>query len=146
MSSPTTSRRNICIALWGRAVSVVMGKPAIFYTLLLALILSGTVPQGFMRTTGADGTSLVLCTSQGPTEVWLTASGDIQPDPPSEQTPTDISDCLAITLSLVMVQARFETPARTAEFSPYSRVYIDRSNALIPAKTPLQPRAPPVLI
>lgn len=47
--------------------------------LLLALVLLGTVPDGTMRQAGPDGIRLVLCTSDGTKEVWLTEDGDTVP-------------------------------------------------------------------
>jgi len=121
-------------------------RSAICHTLLLALILSGTVPQGFMRSSDADGMALVLCSPDGLTEVWLTADGEIQDEAPADQPSSDMPDCLAVTLSVAMLQSWLGALAQPVEFSPYSATFIDRRSALIPAITPLQPRAPPVLI
>ena len=48
-------------------------------TLLLGLVLLGTVPDGMMRKAGADGIRLVLCTGDGTREVWLTEDGETIP-------------------------------------------------------------------
>ncbi|CUH65490.1 hypothetical protein TG4357_01893 [Thalassovita gelatinovora] len=47
--------------------------------LVLALVLLGTVPDGMMRHAGPDGIRLVLCTSSGTKEVWLTEDGSTIP-------------------------------------------------------------------
>ncbi|WP_323786459.1 DUF2946 family protein [Thalassovita sp.] len=47
--------------------------------LVLALVLLGTVPDGMMRQSGPDGIRLVLCTSDGTKEVWLTDDGGTTP-------------------------------------------------------------------
>lgn len=145
MSNQTTSKRHYCVDLQGPALSFVTRQSAVFLTLLLALILSGTVPQGFMRSKGADGMTIVLCTADGPTEVWLSADGDVQKEAPVDHSSPEISDCLGITLSLVLVQSWFETLVYPAEFSPYRATFIDRRRALVVEHSPLQPRAPPAL-
>lgn len=56
------------------------------YTLMtmIALALSGTIPQGWMPAAGADGkVLLVICTSDGPTERWVDLDGD---EPPHDDT------------------------------------------------------------
>ena len=45
--------------------------------LMLALIGSVTVPDGFMRVSGPDGVRLILCTSAGVQEVLLTDAGEV---------------------------------------------------------------------
>lgn len=47
--------------------------------LLLSLLLAGMVPDGMMRQAGPDGMRLVLCTSEGTQEVWLTDDGEVIP-------------------------------------------------------------------
>ncbi|TDK42379.1 DUF2946 family protein [Antarcticimicrobium luteum] len=47
--------------------------------LLLALLGTATVPNGLMRAQGPDGMRLVLCTSDGTQEVWLTDDGEAIP-------------------------------------------------------------------
>lgn len=130
----------------GRATSIALRQTVVFCTLLFALVLSGSVPQGYMQSTNGDGMAIVLCTTNGPIEVWQTAQGEVMDAAPADHSSTDIADCLAITLSLVLVQSRFEALAQPVEFSPYHTTFIDRRGALISARTPLQPRAPPVLI
>lgn len=54
--------------------------------LLVSLLLMATVPQGMMRIGGADGMRVVLCTSDGPTEIWLGADGTPIDEPEHEQS------------------------------------------------------------
>lgn len=120
-----------------------VARMSVFLTLLIALIVSGTVPQGFMRDSRAGGMALVLCTPEGPTEVWLTAEGEIEEVAPTDHSSKDAPACLAVTLSMVLVQAQLDTLGQTAEFAPYRTTFIDRRSALVTTHTPLQPRAPP---
>ncbi|WP_417258134.1 hypothetical protein [Celeribacter sp.] len=143
MTNPTVNIGHFREGLFGRAVSFVTRQSVLFCTLIFALILSGTVPQGFMRSSDDDGIMLVLCTSGGPTEVWLSADGDILDDAPADNSAPDLPNCLAITLSLVLVQAWHDALVNTAEFSPYRATFINRRRALIAEQSPLQPRAPP---
>ncbi|WP_226782889.1 DUF2946 family protein [Oceaniglobus trochenteri] len=112
--------------------------------LLVSLVLSGTVAQGFMRVAGDDGMAVVLCTPEGPTEVWLTEDGRTLDEQPADHAPSETSGCLAITLSLVLVQAWLVTLATPAEFGMFRTVLVDRRHALVSDATPHQPRAPPL--
>ncbi len=99
-----------------------------------------------MRSAGDDGMSLVLCTTEGPKQVWLSTDGDIQENAPTEHEPAEMSDCLAITLSLVLIQSWLGALAHPSEFTPHRLVFVDQRRARAPAYTPLQPRAPPALV
>ncbi len=57
--------------------------------LLLSLLLSGMVPDGMMRQAGADGMQLVLCTPDGPQEVWLSEDGEVTPVAKGGGAPSD---------------------------------------------------------
>ncbi|MBU2867849.1 DUF2946 family protein [Pacificibacter marinus] len=146
MSNQTVNKRHCCESLLGSALSFVAHRSAVFCILLVALVLSGTVPQGFMRSAADDGMMLVLCTPNGPTEVWMTADGDIQEKAPIDHTTSEQMDCLAVTLSLVLVQSWLETLVNPAEFSPFRTTFIDQRRALVVEHSPLQPRAPPKFI
>ena len=52
--------------------------------LLLALLATMSVPNGFMRASGPDGMGRVLCTAEGPQEILLDPSGNQVPDTGSE--------------------------------------------------------------
>lgn len=57
--------------------------------LLLALLGTATVPDGFMRSAAPDGLRIVLCMEDGPREVWLTEAGDVVPvDDHEDRDPT----------------------------------------------------------
>lgn len=144
MSNQATSTGKNLAGLWGRAISTVLRRSTVFYTLLLALFLSGTVPQGFMRAADGGGIAMVLCTTDGATEVWLSADGEILDEAPSDHSSSEMADCLAVSLSLAMVQSWFSALVHVAEFAPYHATFIDRRRALVAALTPLQPRAPPI--
>ncbi|MFC3613640.1 hypothetical protein ACFORG_07690 [Lutimaribacter marinistellae] len=68
---------------------------------VLALICSATVPDGFMRAQGPGGMSLVLCTTDGTQEVWLTDTGEVVSVEGSGtgHDPHDGSSCVQLTVS-----------------------------------------------
>ena len=144
MAMQTVGIQNIWADLLRRAIAVGLRQSAVFFALLLALLFSGTVPQGFMRTADGDGMAIVLCTPNGTTEVWLTASGDIQDEAPVHDSSSEPSECLAITVALAAAQGAVGTLGQTIEIAPYRTGLVDRRGAIAPALTPLQPRAPPV--
>lgn len=114
--------------------------------LLVSLILSGTVPQGMMRTASVDGMQLVLCTPEGPKEVWMGAEGEIHDTLPASDEPHFTQKCLSVTLAMVGLQfwrGALAEPARFATFRPDTS---DLRIARAPASTAHRPRAPPALI
>lgn len=134
----------IWAGLLHRAIAVGLRRSAVFCVLLLAFLLSSTVPQGFMRATDGDGMAIVLCTTDGTSEVWLSANGEIQDEAPVQDTASHQSACLAITVVLTTVQDPVGTLWQTIENAAYLTVFLDRNGAVAPVLTPLQPRAPPV--
>ncbi|WP_366846999.1 hypothetical protein [Pseudophaeobacter sp.] len=75
---------------------------------MLALIGSATVPNGFMRASGPQGLRLVLCTSAGKQEVWLTDTGDIIPvedTTPSHDAPVSHHDASCVQVSVAGTDA-----------------------------------------
>lgn len=98
-----------------------------------------------MRVASNDGMMLVLCTPEGPAEVWLTDDGRALDEQPADHPTEGPSSCMAVTLSLVMVQAWLYTLAGPAEFNAFRPDFIDLRRARLSDKAPNQPRAPPVL-
>lgn len=144
MAMQTVGIRNISADPLGRVIPIGLRRSAVFYTLVLALFLSGIVPQGFMRATDGDGMAIVLCTTDGPSEVWLTADGELQDTAPVDNSSPETLACLAITVALAAVQGGIGTLAQAIETAPYRNVLIDRRGTNAPALTPRQPRAPPI--
>lgn len=139
----TSSRR---LVDWvGSASRLPSHDVALRCVLLLALFMSGNVPQGLMRVASNDGMMLVLCTPEGPTEVWLTDDGRALDEQPADDPTDGPSNCMAVTLSLVMVQAWLYTFAGPAEFTAFLPDLVDFRRARQSDKAPHQPRAPPVL-
>lgn len=114
--------------------------------LLLALIGTGLVPSGFMRVSGPEGMRLVLCTGDGPQEIFVDARGAPIPDDdpggaPGEdhRTASCILSGLVPTLSPEAVLATVQAQAR--RLTPWRRVH------LVPARGPplrlAAARAPP---
>lgn len=67
--------------------------------LLLSLLLAGMVPDGMMRQAGADGMRLVLCTTDGVQEVWLSEDGETTPvDPAQDRKTSHKSQCVQVNL------------------------------------------------
>lgn len=146
MLNPPADKRHFYDGFLSHVMTLFARRSTVFCTLLLALTLSGTVPQGFMRSAADNGMMLVLCTSNGPTEVWMSADGEIHQTAPIDHSPPDLPDCLAVTLSLVMVQAWFDTLVSPAEFVPFHVALSDQLRALVVTHSPLQPRAPPTFV
>jgi len=99
-----------------------------------------------MRVASNDGMMLVLCTPEGPTEVWLTDDGNVLEEQPADHPTEGPSSCMAVTLSLVMVQAWLYTRAEPANFPALRPDFVDLPRGRQSDKAPNQPRAPPVLI
>ncbi|MET4104303.1 hypothetical protein ABIE58_003754 [Roseovarius sp. MBR-78] len=68
--------------------------------LLLALLGTGSVPEGMMRAGGADGMRLVLCTTDGPQEAWLTDDGRTIPVE-DHDTDHDQPHCVQVSIGSV---------------------------------------------
>lgn len=82
-------------------VTRIQALPAILARtlLLLALLLAGMVPDGMMRQAGADGMRLVLCTSDGAQEVWLSEDGRATPvDPDQDGKTAHKPHCVQVNL------------------------------------------------
>lgn len=146
MALQTVSIQNVWTGLSRRVAAVGVRRFAVFYALLLALFLSGTVPQGFMRAADGDGMAIVLCTPDGASEVWLSENGEIHSEAPADGSSPERSGCLAVTVVLTAVQGVIGTLGQTIEFAPFRMVLADRRGSIAPALTPLQPRAPPIVI
>ncbi|AML53329.1 hypothetical protein [Falsihalocynthiibacter arcticus] len=139
----TSSRQSVD---WVGSASRLPGHDvALRCVLLLALFLSGIVPQGLMRVASNDGMMLVLCTPEGPTEAWLTDDGRALDKQPADHPKEGPSSCMAVTLSLVMVQAWLYTFSGPAEFTVFRQDFVDLRRTRLIDKAPHQPRAPPVL-
>lgn len=113
--------------------------------LVLSLSLSGIVPQGMMRVAGDRGARLVLCTDDGPREIWLGADGALRDEAPLPARNHDVGKCLAVTLALVAAQNGASDLHRPAEFSAFIPDHSPVRPILLAAWRPAQPRAPPVL-
>ncbi|MCV2879516.1 hypothetical protein OE699_11715 [Sedimentimonas flavescens] len=135
---PTASRK-----LRGFAVRALSAR-LVPMVLLLSLFLSGIVPQGMMRVGDADSTRLVLCTPEGPRDIWMRADGSVSDQAPLPDENHEVSKCLAVTLALAAVQdaaLAAHSPASFAPFVPDLAV----SRPIVAAEwRPAQPRAPPL--
>ena len=87
--------------------------------LLLALIGTSIVPNGFMRVSGPEGMRLVICTGDGPQEITVDASGETIPDDDTGDAPGEdhrsascILSGLVPTLVPDLTVARLEGAAR----------------------------------
>ena len=114
---------------------------------LLSLFLSGIVPDGMMRLAEDGGTRLVLCTGDGPQEIWLTPDGESRPVPPGDTNEAAHQQhCIQVSLALSDVQpqaaARLLQVALPVEFAAGAHQTFKRLNAA----TAASPRAPPILL
>lgn len=109
--------------------------------LLLALLGTMSVPNGFMRASGPEGLVLVLCTPEGPQEIVLDPSGSPVRDTGSENDATacvlsGVVPILLPALSLVQVERV------THMVSSWPRRH--QASGHSPPRRTATPRAPPV--
>ncbi|MEY8879988.1 hypothetical protein [Donghicola sp. XS_ASV15] len=109
--------------------------------LLLALLATMSVPNGFMRASGPDGMILVLCTAEGPQEILLDPSGNQVPDTGSEDA---AAACVlsGIVPTLVPTLALTRTEGAAHMVCPWPQRH--QVSARTPPHRAATPRAPPV--
>ncbi|MFN6951118.1 MAG: hypothetical protein ACK4NE_00785 [Albidovulum sp.] len=111
---------------------------------LISLVLTAVVPQGMMRVADGDGVRLLLCTEDGPREIWLgSGEGPSEPVPVSDDN-RESTKCLAVTICLAAVQAETLSDAGLADFARFRPVLTSAfwpGFAVDPSRAP---RAPPV--
>ena len=112
--------------------------------LLLALIVSGTVPQGMMRVADGSWQRLVLCTSDGPSEIWMGADGVARDRAPLPDRNHETGKCLSVTMAFAAVQSDLGTLAEPAHFDRFRPDLTAPRPATAPPQHRPQPRAPPV--
>ena len=100
--------------------------------LLLALLGTGSVPEGMMRAGGADGMRLVLCTTDGPQEVWLTDDGRTIPIE-DHDTDHDQPHCVQVSIGSVDLSppqpVALALDLRPADLVPHDRAALPRQRA-----------------
>ncbi len=111
--------------------------------LLLALTLAGTVPQGMMRAPDGVGQRLVLCTPDGPREIWMGEDGVARDHAPLPAQNHETGKCLSVTLALTAVQGDFDTLFEPAHFDRFKPDLTAPRAAAAPLRHRPQTRAPP---
>lgn len=111
--------------------------------LLVSMFLSGIVPQGMMRVADADSTRLVLCTPEGPRDIWMRADGSVSDQAPLPEENHEVSKCLAVTLALAAVQDAALATHSPARFAPFVPDLATPRPVAAAEWRPAQPRAPP---
>jgi len=111
--------------------------------LLLALILAGTVPQGMMRVPDGVGQRLVLCTPDGPREIWMGEDGVARDHAPLPAQNHETGKCLSVTLALTTVQGDFDALFEPAHFDRFRPDLTAPRPATAPPQHRPQTRAPP---
>lgn len=120
------------------------GRSFLTSLLLLALALSAVVPQGMMRVADAGGMRLVLCTPEGPREIWMGADGQVQDRAPLPAQNQEPGKCLLVAAALGTGQQGHVSLAQPAQFERF------RPDLTAPHATPValrhtpETRAPPV--
>ena len=112
--------------------------------LFLALVLSGTVPQGMMRVADGSGQRLVLCTSDGPSEIWMDADGVAHDRAPLPDRTHETGKCLSVTSALAAVQGDLGARAEPVEFDRFRPDLTAPRPAAAPPQHRPQSRAPPI--
>lgn len=130
-----------------------LARPLLRVLLLLAVILSGTVPEGMMRMAGADGMagpSLVLCTGDGPQEIRLLPDGAVVPaDRGSQDDQGDHkrqAKCLSLHLGDPHAQNWAMPLPKRAGFALRRTPVGDQIAALAPRLQLAEARAPPLSV
>lgn len=109
--------------------------------LLIALALMATVPSGMMRIKGDGGMRLVLCTGDGPQEVWLDARGiPSTPEHEDHHSPRCVQVHLTAPIT-AFVPLVAHAELQRWNFAPAGRNQI---HARLPFVWQSGPRAPPV--
>ena len=90
--------------------------------LLLSLAFSGVVPQGMMRVAGEDGVRLVLCTEEGPRDLWLAPDGSMSERAPLPEKNHEVGKCLAVGYAFAAVQAAALADPGRADFALFRPV------------------------
>jgi len=114
--------------------------------LLVALMVAGTVPQGLMRVARADGIELVLCTPDGPKDLWMTADGNIHEDQPTHEEEQSRPKCLSVALAMAALTYRDASLPLDAGYAAYQLKAGNLRVVRAPVAAAHQPRAPPSLI
>ncbi|MDV7270182.1 hypothetical protein RYZ20_04615 [Thioclava sp. A2] len=112
--------------------------------LLLALIVAGSVPEGMMRVADGSGLRLVLCTPEGPREIWMDAKGVAHDRAPLPDQNHETGKCLSVTMAFAAVQSDLGTLAEPAHFDRFRPDLTAPRPATAPPQHRPQPRAPPV--
>ena len=118
-------------------------RTALIFLALAAIALRAIIPVGWMPGSSADGTAVVLCTSQGLIEVILGEDG--KPIDPAERDEAshDGTPCVfAATAHFSAPPDRFEAAPTISHGEPVSFGELGQPPAG-PAITPAQARAPP---
>lgn len=111
--------------------------------LVVALLLSGVVPQGMMRVADAYGQRLVLCTLDGPHDIWMRPDGSLQDRAPAPGQNRDTGKCLPVVLALAAVQADLGDLHRRVDFARFRPVLRAAARIRPPLRLAPEPRAPP---
>jgi len=114
--------------------------------LLVALMVAGTVPHGLMRMARADGIKLVLCTPDGPKELWMTADGEIHEDQPTHEEEHSGPQSLNVALAMAALTYWAASLPLEAGYAAYQLETGNLQAAGAPVAAAHQPRAPPALI
>lgn len=116
--------------------------------LMLALLATGTVPQGMMRASDGDGMRMVICTDGGPRDMLITADGVATPAPPKPDSGAEGHGMACIVISQAMPDHDppcCATPARLLR----ETALVAHRHLLLPPATAApraQPRAPPLSV
>ena len=86
--------------------------PLLRLLILLALMLTGTVPAGMMRHADEDGIRLVLCTSDGVKEVLLNEDGSTAPAAAKDGQDNGMPEPHCVQVVLATTEAPSRLPDR----------------------------------
>jgi hypothetical protein len=97
-----------------------------------------------MRAAGEDGVRLVLCTEEGPRDLWLSADGSVTGQAPLPESNQEVGKCLAVTQAIAAVQAAFLADATRTAFARFRPVLTTAHRPGFAVDLGRAARAPPV--
>ncbi|SNZ07574.1 hypothetical protein [Cohaesibacter gelatinilyticus] len=112
--------------------------------LLISMLVLGGLPQGVMEVSDSDGVRIVICTGNGPLDLWQQLDGTVSEQMPEQEQSERSHDCINVLVANTGVQSLQDLVWGSVEFSRYRLPIASRQVAGLIYQTPQQPRAPPI--
>ncbi len=112
--------------------------------LLISMLVLGGIPQGVMQVSDSDGFRIVICTGNGPLDLWQQLDGTVSEQIPGQEQSERSYDCINVLVASTGVQSLHDLVWGSVEFSRYRLPITSRQVAHLIYQAPQQPRAPPL--